>query len=241
MRMVTVYDVALRLHPVAAGAEFVLWLPSLTDPVDRVYARSIGQVLNRLPAAEVQQYFPYFGLSSLAPAAAPAVTLAQAPEPAATVLPLAFPGDAPFASAAACGAPHGTPTTARPARQFLLLHPQASPTAAAASSAPDFVLPICGPAAVPAMPTHDPADLEPMCCEMLLCTTKQKRRKGVPYCSTCRKFMEENVRWYYETYQRHPASEKEFFFDGACVPRSCFRFCIFSASLSARLTDPFLF
>ena len=53
---------------------------------------------------------------------------------------------------------------------------------------------------------------------MLLCTTRQKRRKGVPYCGTCRKFMEETVRWYCETYQRHPAAEKELFLEGAPGP-----------------------
>ena len=48
-------------------------------------------------------------------------------------------------------------------------------------------------------------------CEMLFCTTKQKKRKGVPYCGTCRKFMEETVKWYCDTYRVHPAKEKEKF------------------------------
>jgi len=72
-------------------------------------------------------------------------------------------------------------------------------------------MPMAAPAAVPdedqAVDTLQPKDV----CEMLLCTTKQKKRKGVPYCGTCRKFMEETVKWYCDTYHRHPAKEKDKF------------------------------
>eukprot|EP00038_Savillea_parva_P006808 m.166005 g.166005 ORF g.166005 m.166005 type:complete len:584 (+) comp12635_c0_seq1:336-2087(+) len=72
-------------------------------------------------------------------------------------------------------------------------------------------MPMSAPAAVP----HEEGEGEVVqptdSCEMMLCTTKQKKRKGVPYCGTCRKFMEETVKWYCDIYHRHPAKEKDLF------------------------------
>ena len=74
-----------------------------------------------------------------------------------------------------------------------------------------IAMPMAAPAAVPEenenMTLASPKDA----CEMLFCTTKQKKRKGVPYCGTCRKFMEETVKWYCDTYRVHPAKEKDKF------------------------------
>mmetsp|Transcript_34796 Transcript_34796/g.104864 ORF Transcript_34796/g.104864 Transcript_34796/m.104864 type:complete len:569 (-) Transcript_34796:72-1778(-) len=72
-------------------------------------------------------------------------------------------------------------------------------------------MPMSAPAPVP----HEEGEGEVVApkdsCEMMLCTTKQKKRKGVPYCGTCRKFMEETVKWYCDVYGRHPAKEKDLF------------------------------
>eukprot|EP00040_Diaphanoeca_grandis_P030298 m.178843 g.178843 ORF g.178843 m.178843 type:complete len:631 (+) comp31953_c2_seq19:315-2207(+) len=72
-------------------------------------------------------------------------------------------------------------------------------------------LPMAAPAAVPN--DTETADITSPkdACEMLFCTTKQKKRKGVPYCGTCRKFMEETVKWYCDTHRIHPAKEKDKF------------------------------
>merc|ERR1719272_377992 len=65
-------------------------------------------------------------------------------------------------------------------------------------------LPMAAPAPVPQemLGNDNPASkLDDVMCEMMFCTTKQKKCKGVPYCGTCRKFMEETVKWYCDTYQ----------------------------------------
>eukprot|EP00040_Diaphanoeca_grandis_P005014 m.30970 g.30970 ORF g.30970 m.30970 type:complete len:438 (+) comp16374_c0_seq1:257-1570(+) len=73
-------------------------------------------------------------------------------------------------------------------------------------------LPMAAPAPVPQDMGDDPeSPASKDMCEMMFCTTKQKKRKGVPYCGTCRKFMEETVKWYCDAYQCHPAKQKENF------------------------------
>lgn len=46
-------------------------------------------------------------------------------------------------------------------------------------------------------------------CEMRHCTTNGPKRRGVPYCGTCRKFIEETVRWYIQRYNHHPSGNVE--------------------------------
>lgn len=74
-----------------------------------------------------------------------------------------------------------------------------------------FAMPMAAPAAVPEENENTTLASPKDACEMLFCTTKQKKRKGVPYCGTCRKFMEETVKWYCDTYRVHPAKEKDKF------------------------------
>lgn len=80
------------------------------------------------------------------------------------------------------------------------------------TEAPMASLPLSAPAPVP---RNGPGLKEELgqkdACEMMLCSTKQKKRKGMPYCGTCRKFMEETVKWYFDQQHRHPAKEKDKF------------------------------
>eukprot|EP00039_Didymoeca_costata_P031516 m.35131 g.35131 ORF g.35131 m.35131 type:complete len:486 (-) comp8839_c0_seq2:955-2412(-) len=82
----------------------------------------------------------------------------------------------------------------------------------AVMEAPMASLPLSAPAPVPRHDKEQAQKLAPKeVCEMMLCSTKQKKRKGMPYCGTCRKFMEETVKWYFDQFHRHPAKEKDRF------------------------------
>jgi hypothetical protein len=163
-----------------------VWLPSVTsssDEADTFYAGCVKAALGRLSTEEVRQYFPLFIFQERDE---------KFPQPDSMMIPM----------------------------------------------------PMSAPAAVPDEEGEGEVVAPKDSCEMMLCTTKQKKRKGVstfclgeggsqcrsytggvsaagtiahrdgmqvPYCGTCRKFMEETVKWYCDTYHRHPAKEKDVF------------------------------
>ena len=96
--------------------------------------------------------------------------------------------------------------------KYLQARNTSSSSSNAVRTAPFATMPLSAPAPVPrsaALPGDTIAAKD--ACEMMLCSTKQRKRKGVPYCGTCRKFMEETVKWYYDLFKTHPAKEKDKF------------------------------
>ena len=95
------------------------------------------------------------------------------------------------------------------------MHPGRSPTQASSPRSASEDLPFFEDEAEETASDRSPppAGAEPQArvCGMRHCTTHGKRRRGVPYCGTCRKFIEETVRWYIDHFGHHPATNLDNF------------------------------